>query len=133
MTNLAYDSEYALKLRRQPLRNPEIAFLTVDGPTESLSDMIASTKRGIWVHRFDGVAVMDAHTLLLTGLTRDGTFLIENGKISRPIKNMRFSESPFFILNKLNAAGTPMRSNQYRACPRLKVHDFEFTSLSDAI
>ncbi len=95
--------------------------------------MIASTKRGIWVHRFNSVSVANPRTLLLTGVTRDGTFLIENGKVTKPIKNLRFNESPFFFLNKLDAFGPSGRASANWAAPRLKVHDFEFTSLSDAV
>lgn len=76
---------------------------------------------------------MDRLTLLLTGATRDGTFLIENGKITKPIKNFRFTESPFFVLNKLDAFGEPVRASRDVVCPRLKVRDFNFTSLTDAI
>ena len=52
---------------------------------------------------------MDPQTLLLTGLTRDGTFFIENGKIQYAIKNFRFNESPIIMLNNLEAMGTPVR------------------------
>jgi len=133
LTNLACSPAYARILKREPLINPYFARLEVTTPPQSLDEMVASTKRGVWVHRFGGVTTMDPYTLLLSGITRDGTFLIENGKVTKPIKNMRFSESPFFILNKLEAAGSPVRSSLDMVCPRLKVSDFEFTGLSDAI
>jgi predicted Zn-dependent protease len=69
-------------------------------------------------------------------VTRDGTFLIENGKVTKAIKNLRFLDSPFFVLNKVDAFGTPERavgSEGLIAVPRLKVHDFEFIGLSDAV
>ena len=76
--------------------------------------------------------------MLYTGLTRDGTFLIENGKISKSIKNLRFNESPLFMLNNLEALGQAGRVAGTEAggdvvMPAIKVRDFNFTSLSDAV
>jgi predicted Zn-dependent protease len=76
-----------------------------------------------------------------TGLTRDGTFLIENGKITRAVKNLRFNDSPVFMLNNLEALGRPERVSasedggpgQAISVPAIKVRDFNFTSLSDAV
>ena len=58
-------------------------------------------QRGMLVTRFWYIRAVDPRTILYTGLTRDGTFLIENGKITRPVKNFRFNESPIFMLNNL--------------------------------
>lgn len=109
------------------------AHYVIDGATTSLEDMIKSTKRGIWVHHFGGVGPVNSRTLMLSGVSRDGAFLIENGKITKPIKNLRFNESPFFFMNKIDAFGPSVRASQGMVVPRLKVHDFEFTSMSDAI
>ena len=87
--------------------------------------------------RFWYLRTVDPRTLLYTGLTRDGTFLIEGGRVTRSIKNFRFNESPIFALKKLDAIGSvarhatgaPIRA----AMPALKVRDFNFTSLSDAV
>lgn len=133
LKNLSYSAEYARQMDRAEVLNPAVGKLEVSGETQTLEEMIAATKRGIWVHRFSGVTIMSPLTLLLTGVTRDGTFLIENGKVTKAIKNLRFSESPFFVLNKIEAFGAPVRASGALACPRLKVRDFEFTSLSDAI
>ncbi|HXI20826.1 MAG TPA: metallopeptidase TldD-related protein, partial [Gemmatimonadales bacterium] len=70
--------------------------------------------------------------LLLTGLTRDGTFYIENGAIKHAIKNFRFNESPIIMLNNVDAIGRPER-DQGSMIPPLRVRDFAFTSLSDAV
>ena len=83
-------------------------------------------------------AQVDPRTMLYTGLTRDGTFLIENGKISKAIKNFRFNESPLFMLNNLEALGPAVRLAGTEAggdvvMPAIKVRDFNFTSLSDAV
>jgi predicted Zn-dependent protease len=133
LKNLAYDEPYAEAKGREPVMDPGGARLTFDGPTQALEEMIASTKRGVWVNRLSHLNAMNKRTLLLTGTTRDGTFLIENGKITKAIKNFRFTESPFFVFNKLEAAGTPVRASRAVVAPRLKLRDFDFTSLTDAI
>jgi predicted Zn-dependent protease len=71
------------------------------GGTESLADLIKGTDKGILVTRFWYIRAVDPQTLLYTGLTRDGTFYIENGQIKYPIKNFRFNESPVIMLNNL--------------------------------
>ncbi|WP_040574318.1 TldD/PmbA family protein [Pontibacter sp. BAB1700] len=110
----------------------------MEGGKASLDDMIKNTKRGILVTRLWYIRSVDPQTLLLTGLTRDGTFLIENGKIKHPVKNFRFNESPIIMLNNLEEMGRPERvvsgeSNINYILPPLKVRDFTFSSLSDAV
>lgn len=133
LTNLSYDREYAKEKGREPVLDPGGLRLTFDGPTETLEEMIASTRRGLWVNRLDGVTSMNGRTELATGTTRDGTFLIEDGKVVKAVKNFRFAESPFFVLNKLEAVGEPVRASGSVVAPRLKVRDFHMTSLSDAV
>jgi predicted Zn-dependent protease len=111
------------------------------GGDTSLADMIRSTERGILVTRFWYIRPVDPRTLLYTGLTRDGTFLIERGQVTRPVKNFRFNESPIFFLNNLEALGPVVRVNASENLgaggatfmPALKVRDFSFSSLSDAV
>ena len=111
------------------------------GGTTSVADMIKSTERGILVTRFWYIRGVDPRSILYTGLTRDGTFLIENGKVTRPIKNFRFNESPIFFLNNLEAMGPTIRINASENLgaggavymPPIKVRDFTFSSLSDAV
>jgi predicted Zn-dependent protease len=81
---------------------------------------------------------VDPQTLLLTGLTRDGTFFIENGQIKFPIKNLRFNESPIIMLNNIDELGIPERcvsgeSTAHYVLPPMRLRDFTFTSLSDAV
>ena len=102
------------------------------GTDTSLDELIADTKRGVLITRLWYIRTVDPQTLLYTGLTRDGTFFIENGKIAYPIKNMRFNESPVIMLNNLEALGEPKRV-QGSMIPPLKIRDFTFTSLSDAV
>jgi predicted Zn-dependent protease len=134
--NLSYSRYWAAKKNVNPLPGP--ANIIMEGGTSSLEDLIASTERGILVSRLWYIRLVDPQTLLLTGLTRDGTFYIENGKIKFPVKNFRFNESPVIMLNNLEAMGKTERSisvESYRSylIPPLKIRDFTFTSLSDAV
>jgi predicted Zn-dependent protease len=103
------------------------------GGSKSTEELIAGTTRGILVTHFFYIRSLDQRTVLLTGLTRDGTFLIENGKVTRPLKNFRWNESPLFMLNKIDEIGRAERTAAGQVMPSLKVRDFNFTSLSDAV
>lgn len=137
--NLDYDRYWAQKTGRAPTGAG--GSIKMSGGTESLDDLIRSTQRGLLVTRFWYLRPVDQRTILYTGLTRDGTFLIENGKITRPVKNLRFNDSPIFMLNNLEAMGVPERVSaseggepgQAIMVPPIKVRDFNFTSLSDAV
>ncbi|HUF26573.1 MAG TPA: TldD/PmbA family protein [Gemmatimonadaceae bacterium] len=137
--NLAYDRYWAEREGRAP--QPTMGTFRMSGGDASLEDLIRSTERGLLVTRFWYIRSVDPRTILYTGLTRDGTFLIENGRVTRPVKNLRFNESPIFMLNNLEAMGRPVRVSASEAggpgsaviVPPLKVRDFTFTSLSDAI
>ena len=104
----------------------------MEGGTQSTADLIKGTAKGILVTRLWYIRAVDPQTLLYTGLTRDGTFYIENGQIKFPVKNFRFNESPVIMLNNLEALGKPVRLNG-NLVPPLKIRDFTFTSLSDAV
>jgi predicted Zn-dependent protease len=104
----------------------------MEGGDASLDDLIAGTKRGVLVTRTWYIRTVDPQTLLYTGLTRDGTFFIEDGKIAFPIKNMRFNESPVIMLNNIEALGKPERTGG-NLIPPMKIRDFTFSSLSDAV
>ncbi|MBN8821151.1 MULTISPECIES: TldD/PmbA family protein [unclassified Spirosoma] len=110
---------------------PPTGFIMAGG-NQSLADLIKSTDKGILVTRLWYVRMVDPKTLLQTGLTRDGTFYIENGQIKFPVKNFRFNESAIIVLNNVEALGAPMRVNG-NLIPPVKARDFTFTSLSDAI
>jgi predicted Zn-dependent protease len=103
--------------------------------------MIKSTTRGILVTRLWYIRSVDPQTVLYTGLTRDGTFLIENGKIKSAIKNFRFNETPVKMLNLVEASSPVQRiigSERTGAgisvlAPAMKISEFDFTSLSEAV
>ncbi len=128
--NLAYSRYWAQKQGVKDVPPP--GGFILEGGNESLADLIKGTKKGILVTRFWYIRAVDPQTLLYTGLTRDGTFLIEDGKIKHPIKNFRFNESPVIMLNNVEAMGKPVRVNG-SLIPPLKIRDFTFSSLSDAV
>ena len=107
--------------------------LKMAGGTRSTDELIAGTERGILVTHFFYIRFLDPRTVLVTGLTRDGTFLIENGKITKALKNFRWNESPLFMLNKLEELGRAERTAAGQVMPSIRVKDFNFTSLSDAV
>ena len=131
LVNLAYSRYWAQRKGVASSGSPQP--LTVVGGTQTLDEIIASTERAVLVTRFWYIRPVNPRTLLFTGLTRDGTFLVENGRITRALKNMRFNESPLFMLDKLEAIGRPVRISGDLAMPALRVRDFHFTSVSDAV
>lgn len=128
--NLAYSRYWAKEKGVDPVPFPNNGIM--EGGSASLEDMIKDTKRGVLVTRLWYIRTVDPQTLLYTGLTRDGTFYIENGRIKHPIKNFRFNESPIIMLNNLEELGQQVRING-NLIPYMKVRDFTFTSLSDAV
>jgi predicted Zn-dependent protease len=134
--NLSYSRFWAQKKGVAPIPGP--SNIIMEGGDATLEELIKSTERGILVSRLWYIRMVDPQSLLLTGLTRDGTFYIENGKIKFPVKNFRFNESPVIMLNNLEALGKQERSisvESYRSylIPPMKIRDFTFSSLSDAV
>ncbi len=103
------------------------------GGSKSTEELIAGCERGILVTHFFYIRSLDQRTVMLTGLTRDGTFLIEKGKITAAVKNFRWNESPLFMLSKIEEIGKAERTSAGQVMPSLRVKDFNFTSLSDAV
>lgn len=139
LTNLAYDRFWAQQKGRAP--TGFVSGYYMEGGNATMDEMIRSTERGLLVTRFWYIRGVDPRTILFTGLSRDGTFLIENGRISHPVKNLRWNESPIFMLNNVEMMGAPVRVSPSESSdlssavwvPPLKVRDFTFTSLSDAV
>jgi len=137
---LMYDRFWAQKQKTAPTARAGVTVRMADGDT-SLPSLIASTERGILVTRFWYIRPVDPRTMLYTGLTRDGTFLIENGKVSHSIKNLRYNESPMFMLNNVEAMGRAVRISASEdgspgaavIVPPIKARDFLFTSLTDSV
>jgi len=125
LTNLMTSRYWAKKTGRTPTGYPSNVIM--EGGSATLNEMIASTERGILVTRFWYLGLVDPMKCLLTGMTRDGLFLIENGNIVRPIKHLRFNESVPEVLNRIEAMGPPERVGR-SLVPTLKIRDFNFTS-----
>jgi predicted Zn-dependent protease len=101
--------------------------------------------RGLLVTRFWYIRGVDPRSILNTGLTRDGLFLIENGKVTRSVRNFRFNESPVIMLNNVEALGRPERvvagegggggggGGGGVVVPPIVAREFTFTSISEAV
>ena len=133
-----YTSRYwAEKTGIEP--HPFPANLIMAGGTATTDELVRDTKRGLLVTRTWYIRMVDPQTVLVTGLTRDGLFFIEDGKLTFPVKNMRFNESPVIMLNNLDALGKPERfgdgdeGGTGNMIPPMRIRDFTFTSLSDAV
>ena len=127
---LSYDRYWAKKAEKEP--TPPAASMILEGGNQSLESLIASTERGLLVTHFWYIRTVNPQTLQMTGLTRDGLWLIENGKIVHPVMNFRFNESPAVLLN--NVLGmTPAVRTGSTVVPAIKAANFTFSSLSDAV
>jgi predicted Zn-dependent protease len=118
---------------------PFYSNILMEGTNKTLEEMIASTDYALLVTRFWYIRTVDPRTVLLTGLTRDGIFEVSGGKITGSVKNFRFNESPVNVLQNVleigraeNGVGSETGDTQIFV-PPLKVKDFNFSSLSDAI
>ncbi|KAF1719582.1 TldD/PmbA family protein [Pseudoxanthomonas wuyuanensis] len=136
IANLRYSRFWAQKQGKQATATP--GNLLMAGGSKSTAELVRSTQKGILVTRTWYIRMVDPQTVLLTGLTRDGTFYIENGEIRYPVKNFRFNESPVIMLNNIEELGKPIRvsgdeSSFVMMIPPMKLRDFTFTSLSDAV
>ena len=103
-------------------------------PPVALPDMIKNMKRGLLISRFWYVRLVDPRMIVLTGLTRDGLWWIENGEVRHPVRNLRFNQSVLAMLAPWNveAVGAPQRLSPFMV-PPLQLGSFTFTSMSDAI
>lgn len=137
LKNLSYPRFWAQKTGHAPIPLPR-GFVMAGGTT-GVDDMIRDTKRGVLVTRLWYIRMLDPQKLVLTGLTRDGNFYIENGRIVAPTNNFRFNESPVAVLANVLALGPSERTrsgeNEDSLCsaPTLLVKDFTFSTRSDAI
>ncbi len=133
---LDYSRYWARKQGKRAVGTP--GNLIMAGGDKSTAELVRGTARGILVTRTWYIRMVDPQTVLLTGLTRDGTFYIEDGEIKYPVKNFRFNESPVIMLNNIEELGKPIRvqgdeSSIAMMIPPMKLRDFTFTSLSDAV
>jgi predicted Zn-dependent protease len=135
---LAYNRYWAQRQNEAPRSGPNN--FKMSGGEASVEDMIKSVSRGILITRFFYIRSTNPRTIAYTGVTRDGTFLIENGKVSRPVNNFRFNQSITEMLSNIQALGPPMRVagedgtvGSALVVPPMLVRDFNLTSISDAV
>lgn len=144
LKTLAYGRQYA-KTRLQSdteIRAPESGAFRMTGGTSTVDEMIAQTERGVLVTRFGNLTILDSRAYVLTGNTRDGLWLVEHGKISKAIRNFRFTDSPFFGFSAVDLLGVPERIYTSRdlfgppmpvVVPAARVPDFNFAATLDSV
>ncbi|HUT19185.1 MAG TPA: TldD/PmbA family protein [Anaerolineae bacterium] len=114
---------------------PMNLFLAPGGASKE--DMLASTERGVWVTRFHYTNPVHPVKAVLTGMTRDGTFLIEKGEIARPLKNLRFTQGILDALAQAEMLGAELKlivagwGGSATCVPALKIHGFRFTGTTE--
>jgi predicted Zn-dependent protease len=139
LTSLSYSRYWAAQKQVAPKAPP--SNLIMSGGDASVEDMIRSVKRGVLLSRFWYIRGLNPRIISHTGLTRDGTFLIENGKVTRPVTNFRFNQSLAELLQNVEMLGRPTRVAASEnssvgppiVVPALTVRGFFLSSVSDAI
>jgi predicted Zn-dependent protease len=140
LKDLFYSRFWADKMGKRPTAGP--ANLIMDGGKATMEELIAGVERGVLVTRFWYIRSLDPQTILVTGLTRDGLFLIERGKVTRPVKNMRWNDSPIVAFNNVDAMTPAERvvsgegvggAGLSIVCPAARIREFTFSSSSDAV
>jgi predicted Zn-dependent protease len=137
LANLRTSRYWAQKTGRTPTAEPH-EYVLRGGSAASVEELVRGTKRGLLVTRLWYTRWVDRQSLLVTGLTRDGTFLIENGELVAPVNNFRWNESPAAMLRNIEAmtsatvrtAGGELRNMRV---PAVRVADFNMTSISEAV
>jgi predicted Zn-dependent protease len=140
LTNLVRPRAWALKTTAPATAAVDNLILEDPTATATLEGMVAGTERGLLLTCLWYIREVDPQTLLLTGLTRDGVFLVENGEVTAAVNNFRFNESPVDLLGRANQAGKTERTlprewNDWftrAAMPTLRVPDFNMSSVSPA-
>ena len=130
LKGLTYGRYWAKKQDKKPTGSPN--GWTLASSKTSRDELIKGVKRGVLITRFWYIRNLDPQTILVTGLTRDGTFLIDNGAIAGPVNNFRFNESPVHMLAKCDAIGLPHLTSGMRV-PALRTHEFNLASISEAV
>jgi predicted Zn-dependent protease len=130
LKELVVDRYWASKTGRAPVPGP--TNLILEGGSGTLDDLIAGADRALLVTRFWYIRMVNPQELVQTGLTRDGVWLVERGKITGPVNNFRFNDSPVNLLRNVEAMSAPVASGN-RAYPAIRARDFLFTSRSDAV
>ena len=130
--SLVYDRYWGMKTGKEP--SGGFDHLILDGTQATLADLIKATDHGLLVTRFWYIRTVNPQTMQVTGLTRDGLFLIENGEVTQPVVNFRFNESVVSMLGRVEALSPTGRASGEEAfdmvVPAMKVREFGFTELT---
>jgi PmbA protein len=113
---------------------PHPRYVVVEAGTKTLQQLVAETKRGLLISRFWYIRTVDQRQTIVTGMTRDGTFLIENGTLRGGVRNLRFNQSIIEALARCEFSDTQLRTAGYSysiVVPAAKIERFAFTSLTD--
>lgn len=142
LENLIYSRFWARQKDKQPTPGPVNNIMASSTAPSTIEDMIKSTDRGLLIGRFWYIRSVDPRTALQTGLTRDGVWYVEKGKIQYPVNNFRFNQSLMKLLapGNVEMIGAPERVGSSEGqgtssalLPALKVKEFSFTSQSEAV
>ena len=132
---LAYSRYWAAKQGKQPTGRHSTLLLR-GGTAKSADDLLSGVKRGLVVTRFWYTRWLEPKAMSITGLTRDGVFLVEDGRITGPVNNFRFNESPANVLancDGMTAETTRVPNGEVWRVPTLRTHDFNMASVSAAV
>jgi len=110
---------------------PDLINMVMAPGDASEEEMVKETKRGVYVSRFHYVRTVNQPRMILTGLTRDGTFLIENGEITKPVRNLRFTDSFLDVYKGMQMIGKDQERQTLATIPALKVSKLRFTGVSE--
>jgi predicted Zn-dependent protease len=137
LANLLYDRFWAEKQGVAPIPRPSNVIMA--GGTGTVADLIRTTERGVLITSLWYIRSVDPRTMLMTGLTRDGVFWIEDGEIAYPVTNFRWNDSPVRVLKGIEAMSSAVRvsprswASSTVKVPALRVREFELSSVSEAV
>jgi len=129
---LAY-SRYWAQRQGKPATGQPAGWTLEGGAAASTGELLKGVARGVLITRFWYLRMLDPQSILVTGLTRDGVFLVENGAITRPVNNFRFNESPIQMLARCDALSPAVLTEGGARVPALRTHEFNLASISEAV
>jgi predicted Zn-dependent protease len=130
---LFYDRYWAAQQGVEP--NASWFPLFMDGEDRSVADLVSGCTRGLLVKNLWYIRFVDRKEMMLTGMTRDGLFLVEDGKVVGPVKNLRWNESPIVFLRNVVGLSRPERVGEqgWAMLPGIMSEGFTFTSTTDSV
>ena len=135
LENLVYSRYWAEQKKTKPTPGPVNMIMFSGSRKSKLDEMIKASEKALLIGRFWYIRTTDARTASVTGLTRDGVWMVENGKVAYPVTNLRFNESLIQAIAQGNIedVGQPERIGSNSYLPALKLKAFNFTSISEAV